>query len=64
MLRLLLFELFAFSVPFLAYGLYVFALKKKEDGEGLWQNAPVFNLSLGGLLLVGAGIIGYGLYWS
>jgi len=64
MLRLLMFELFAFSTPFLVYGLYVMTLKKKEDGVGFWQHAPVFNLSLTGLLLVGAGIIGYGLYWS
>lgn len=64
MLRLLLFELFAFATPFMAYGLYVLAMKKKEDGEGLWQHAPVFNLSITGLLLVGSGIIGYGLYWS
>ena len=64
MLRLLLFELFAFSTPFLIYGLYVLALKKQEDIEGLWQYAPVFNLSMAGLVLVGSGIIGYGLYWS
>ncbi len=64
MLRLLMFELFAFSTPFLLYGLYVVALKKQKDGEEFWQHAPVFNLSLTGLLLVGTGIIGYGLYWS
>ncbi len=64
MLRLFLFELFAFSTPFLAYGLYVMALQKQEEGVGIWERAPVFNLAMAGLLLVGAGIIGYGLYWS
>lgn len=64
MLRLLLFELFAFSTPFLVYGLYMLAVKENEDGEDLWQQAPVFNLSMAGLVLVGSGIIGYGLYWS
>ncbi len=64
MLRLFLFELFAFSTPFLVYGLYVLALRKQAEGEGLWQHAPVFNLAMAGLLLVGAGIIGYGIYWS
>ena len=64
MLRLFLFELFAFSTPFLVYGLYVMALQKQEEGVGIWEHAPVFNLAMAGLLLVGAGIIGYGLYWS
>ena len=64
MLRLFLFELFAFCTPFLIYGLYVMALNKKEDGAGLWEHAPIFNMAMIGLLLVGAGIIGYGMFWS
>jgi len=64
MLRLFLFELFAFSTPFMVYGLYVLALQKQEEGVGIWEQAPIFNLAMAGLLLVGAGIIGYGLYWS
>ena len=64
MLRLFLFELFVFSTPFLAYGLYIMVFNKKEAGVSLWQQAPLFNLTMTGLLLVGGGIIGYGLYWS
>jgi len=64
MLRLFLFELFAFSMPFLVYGLYVMVFKKKEAGANFWQQAPLFNLCMAGLLLVGSGIIAYGLYWS
>ncbi len=64
MLRLVLFELFAFSTPFLVYGLYFMVFNKKETGLGFWQQVPWFNLCMAGLLLVGGGIIGYGLYWS
>lgn len=64
MLRLLLFELFVFFLPFLLYWLYVLAFKTKEEGGEIWQHAPVFNLSMAGLLMVGGGIISYGLYWS
>ncbi len=64
MLRLVLFELFAFTIPFLVYGLYVMVFNKKEAGANFWQQMPLFNLCMAGLLLVGGGIIGYGLYWS
>ncbi len=64
MLRLVLFELFAFSTPFLAYGLYFMVFNKKEAGRSFWQQVPLFNLCMTGLLLVGGGIIGYGLFWS
>ena len=64
MLRLVLFELFAFSTPFLVYGLYFMVFGKKQAGRGFWQQVPLFNLSMTGLLLVGGGIIGYGLFWS
>ncbi len=64
MIRLLFFELFIFFLPFLLYALYLLAVKQKETGQGFWEEAPIFNLSMTGLLLVGGGIIAYGLYWS
>lgn len=63
-MRILLFEIAVFALPFAIYVLYVVALNKKEDGDSFWKNAPIFNLILTGLLLVAAGILGYGLYWS
>jgi len=64
MLRLVLFELFVFTTPFLAYGLYVVMFNKRQEGESVFKDAPLFNLCLIGLLLVGSGILAYGLYWS
>ena len=63
-MRILLFEIAVFALPFVVYTLYVMAFNKKEKDEDFWKNAPVFNLVLTGLLLVAAGILGYGLYWS
>ena len=64
MARLLLFEIFIFSSPFLIYGLYVHLLTDKETSAGVWEDAPLLNLGMVGILLVGAGILGYGLYWA
>jgi len=64
MIRLLIFELMAFFIPFLAYGFYSLVVKTKEENENFWQQAPLFNLSMAGLLLVGSGILFYGFYWA
>lgn len=64
MIRLILLEIAVFTLPFVAYRLYMAVLNKQEAGSNFWKDAPIFNLSLIGFGLVAAGILGYGLYWS
>lgn len=59
MLRIVLFNFAMFLLPFLVYGLYVYATRQGDADAGevsLWQNAPWGWLFGIGLLLMAGGI--------
>lgn len=53
MLRLVLFNIFVFLLPFILYGIYVYAARRGEvDGEAIFKDAPWGWLAATGLILM------------
>lgn len=59
MLRVLLISLFLLAIPFIAYALYCrFVQAGEEKGADIWQDAPVVQLAIVGVVLAIVGLVG------
>lgn len=59
MIRVALFELMLFSLPFIVYFGYLYLRREQEEMEGFWHDVPLFYLTLAGCALIALGFIGF-----
>ena len=59
MIRVVLFELTLFLLPFIVYFGYLYLRKQQEEVEGFWHDVPLFYLTMAGCALIAAGFIGF-----
>lgn len=52
MLRVILLNMAIFLVPFILYGAYMILVRRHQDKNSLWRDAPILWLFSAGLVLV------------
>ena len=64
MIRQAVIALIVFAAPFAAYALYRISAQRQngEVDDGIWENAPIFWLSLAGVVFVIAALVLVSIY--
>ena len=59
MIRVALFQLMLFLLPFIVYFGFLYLRRQQEEAEGIWHDVPLFYLTMAGCALIALGFIGF-----